>query len=143
MLLARPLVLVDGGHNPAAVREVAAFVEEHLAGRSVRLVYASMRDKAIGEISRILFPLAAEVYLTRPPQARAAAAEEILVAAEVQPRRVIIQPEPARALEAACRASGPEDVVLVAGSLYLVGAIKQAIFDGRLQLQNFARPAVG
>jgi dihydrofolate synthase/folylpolyglutamate synthase len=102
-----------------------------------------MRDKAIGEISRILFPLAAEVYLTRPTQARAAAAEEILAAAEVQPRRVIVQPEPARALEEACRASGPEDVVLVAGSLYLVGAIKQAILDGTLQLPDFACPAGG
>lgn len=143
MLLPRPLILVDGAHNPAAVREVAIFVKEHLAGRSVRLVYASMRDKAIGEISRILFPLAAEVYLTRPTQARAAAAEEILAAAEVQPRRVIVQPEPARALEEACRASGPEDVVLVAGSLYLVGAIKQAILDGTLQLPDSARPAGG
>ena len=100
-----------------------------------------MRDKAIAEISRTLFPLAAEVYLTRPPQARAASADEILAAAEVQPRRVIIQPDPARALEEACRASGPEDVVLVAGSLYLVGAIKQAILDGTLRLQDFAHPA--
>ena len=143
VLLPQPLVLVDGAHNPAAAREVATFVEEHLAGRPVRLVYASMRDKAIGEISRILFPLAAEVYLTRPPQARAASAEEILAAAEVQPRRVVIQPDPARALEEACRASAPEDVVLVAGSLYLVGAIKQAILDGKLHLLRFARPAGG
>ena len=143
MLLPRPLVLVDGAHNPAAARELAAFIEEQLPGRSLRLVYASMRDKAIGEISRILFPLAAEVYLSRPRQARAASAEEILAAAEVQPRRVVIQPDPARALEEACRASGPDDVVLVAGSLYLVGAIKQAILDGKLQLERFARPAGG
>ena len=143
MLLPRPLILVDGAHNAAAVREVAAFVKEHLAGKAVRLVYASMRDKAIGEISRILFPLAAEVYLTRPPQARAATAEEILAAAEYQPRRVNLQPEPLRALEAACRASAPEDVVLVTGSLYLAGTIKRAILDGTLQLQNIARPEGG
>src|SRR5262249_29651077 len=59
----RPLVLLDGAHNPAAAQEVAEFVREHLARRTLRLVYASMRDKAIDEISQILFPLAAEVYL--------------------------------------------------------------------------------
>ena len=143
VLIPQPLVILDGAHNPAATREVAAFVREHLAGRRVRLVYASMRDKAIGEISRILFPLAEEVYLTRPAIERAAIAEEILAAAEYPPRRVIVQPQPVRALEEACQASAPEDVVLVTGSLYLAGTIKRAILDGTLQLQKIARPAAG
>ena len=143
VLLPQPLVILDGAHNPAATREVAAFVRENLAGKVVRLIYASMRDKAIGEISRTLFPLAAEVYLSRPAIARAATAEEILAAAEYQPRRVIVQPEPVRALEEACRASAPEDVVLVTGSLYLAGTIKRAVLDGTLQLEKIARPAAG
>ncbi len=122
----RPLVLLDGAHNPAGAREVAAFVREHLGGRKLRLVYASMRDKAIGEISEILFPLAEEVYLTRPEQPRAATPEEILAAARYRPARIILEPNPSRALERAVQASSPDDVVLAAGSLFLVGAIKEA-----------------
>ncbi len=65
-ILRRPLVLLDGAHNPAAARALATFIREELPGRRLRVVYASMRDKAMGEISEILFPLAEEVYLTRP-----------------------------------------------------------------------------
>lgn len=130
----RPLVLLDGAHNPAAAREVAAFIREELAGKRLRLVYASMRDKAIGEISEILFPLAVEVYLTRPGVERAAAPDEILAAARLRPERVVVEPEPAHALERACRASGDGDVVLAVGSLFLVGDIKRAMREGNLTI---------
>jgi dihydrofolate synthase/folylpolyglutamate synthase len=132
----RPLVLLDGAHNPAGAREIAAFVRELLPGRRVRLVFASMRDKAIGEISEILFPLAVEVYLTRPDQPRAASPEEILAAARCQPPRIVIEAEPRRALERAYQVSAPEDVVLAAGSLFLVGAIKKAWREGKLEIPN-------
>ncbi len=125
VLRERPLVLLDGAHNPAAALEVAGFVRETCGQRKLRIVYASMRDKSIAGISEALFPLAEEVYLTRPQLDRAASPEEILAAATSKPRRVVIEPEPARALEMACRASDPEDVVLATGSLFLVGELKK------------------
>lgn len=130
----RPLVLLDGAHNPAGARELAAFVKEEFSGKRLRLVYASMRDKAIGEVTRILFPLAEEVYLTRPSLARAASSEEILAAAPFRPGRCAVEPDPARALELACQASHPEDIVLAAGSLFLVGDIRRAWLEGRLKI---------
>ncbi len=136
VILDSPLVVLDGAHNPAAAREVAAYTKEQWAKQRWRLVYASMRDKAIGEISEILFPLFEEIYLTRPEQARAAAPEEILDAARYRPKRIILQPDPVRALEAACRESAPDDVVVVTGSLFLVGAIKKALAEGKLQLRR-------
>ena len=138
----RPLILLDGAHNPAAAGEVARFVQQHFEGRRLRLVYASMRDKAIVEISGLLFPLAHTVYLTRPDLDRAARPEAILTAALVAPREAVIEPDPACALEKAVYASTPEDVILVAGSLFLVGAIKKAIFEGRLDPQNLTPPEV-
>ncbi|MGH9436080.1 MAG: bifunctional folylpolyglutamate synthase/dihydrofolate synthase, partial [Terriglobia bacterium] len=137
-----PLVLLDGAHNPAAARELARFVREQLSGRRVRLVYGSMRDKAIEEIAEALFPLAQEVYLTRPNAARAAAPDEILRRARTQPERVMIESEPRRALEEALEASAAEDVILVAGSLFLVGAILQAWQEGRLALERCPAGAV-
>jgi dihydrofolate synthase/folylpolyglutamate synthase len=142
-VLDRPLVLLDGAHNPAGARAVAEFVGEQLEGRPLRLVYASMRDKAIGEISEILFPLAAEVYLTRPENDRAATPQEILAATKYQPKQMFLEPEPARAVERACQASSPDDVVLVVGSLFLVGAVKKALLEGALRLDTLAGRAAG
>ena len=131
-----PLVLLDGAHNPAAARVLAEFIQEELAGVRLRLVYASMRDKAIGEISEILFPLAEEVYLTRPHLARAATPEEIVAAARFRPQRLVIEPEPSAAVARAYQASSSEDAVIIIGSLYLVGAVKQALEEGQLELAN-------
>ena len=138
----RPLILLDGAHNPAAAREVAEFVQRHFEGRRLRLVYASMRDKDIGEITRVLFPLAHTVFLTRPDLGRAALPEAVLASARVKPRQTVIEPDPARALEQAVYSSLPEDIVLVAGSLFLVGAIKKAILEGRTIPERLTPPEV-
>jgi len=135
-ILEHPMVLLDGAHNPAAARVLAEFIQEELAGRRLRLVYGSMRDKAMGEISEILFPLAEEVYLTRPHVPRAATPEEILAAARFHPRRLFIEPEPSVAVARACQASANEDAVMIIGSLFLVGAVKKALLEGQLQLVN-------
>jgi len=140
-VLQNPLVLLDGAHNSAAARVLAEFIQEELGGRRLRLVYGSMRDKAIGEISEILFPLAEEVYLTSPHVARAATPEEILAAVRLRPKRLVIEPEPSVAVECAYRASSSADVVMVVGSLFLVGAVKKALLEGQLQLASHLRPA--
>ncbi len=133
-ILHKPLVILDGGHNSGAARELAAFLKEELPGRRLRIVYASMRDKAIREICQSVFPLAEEIYLTQPGHPRAATPEQILAALDNRPPRFHINDQPTVALEHACAASSPEDVVLVFGSLFLVGAIKLAQRDGKLKL---------
>jgi len=131
----QPLTLLDGAHNPAAARALAEFVQTELPARPLALVYASMRDKAIEEIAGLLFPLASQVYITRTAQARAAAPAEILArvrAAQGAARAILhLEPDPAQALEAARRATPAGGVVLAAGSLFLVGALKQALGSGR------------
>ncbi len=129
-----PLVLLDGGHNPGAARELATFIKEEFPRRQVRLVYASMRDKAIREICQSLFPVAEEIYLTQPQHARAASPQEVLATLDSTPPKLHVEVEPACALKKAFDASAPDDVVLVAGSLFLVGAIKKAQAEGKLNL---------
>jgi len=130
----RPLAFLDGAHNPAAAVAVADFIRSELAGKPLTLVYASMRDKAIEEVAGALFPLASDIYLTRTALPRAATPEELLARAGSlagsAPIRLV--PDPARALQQARAASPPDGVVLAAGSLFLVGAIKEALNEGHL-----------
>jgi dihydrofolate synthase / folylpolyglutamate synthase len=128
-IMQRPLVLLDGAHNPDAARFIAQFVREELAGRIVRMVYASMRDKAIGEIGSLLFPRAAEAWITQTGQARAASPEEI-IAVVGGDRRFHTEPDPVRAAKQAIEASAEDDAVLVTGSLFLVGAVRNAWLQG-------------
>src|SRR5262249_40494000 len=73
----KPMVFLDGAHNPAGARALASFWEAHLSGRRIWLIYGAMRDKAVPEITEILFPRVEAVILTRPDQSRAIAPETL------------------------------------------------------------------
>ena len=72
-----PEIILDGAHNPAGARALAAYIQRFHAGRPVRLIFGAMRDKAVAEMGGILFPHAQEVILTAPRQARAVTPETL------------------------------------------------------------------
>jgi dihydrofolate synthase/folylpolyglutamate synthase len=122
-------VLLDGAHNPAGARALAAYLRTR-PGPFV-LLFGAMADKAYAEMAGELFPLAREVVITRPPIARAADPVEILSSARGLTASGVAVPDVAAALaEARTRARGVGPVV-VAGSLYLVGAVLAEIEAGR------------
>ena len=113
-----PEIVLDGAHNPAGARALAAYLERFYARRRVWLIYGAMRDKAVVEMSAVLFPLAYQVILTAPDQARAVRPE--LLRELVDHPRLRTAPRLPQALEVA-REAAPEDAVFITGSLFLVG----------------------
>mgnify|MGYP001056874016 CR=1 FL=1 len=123
---AAPEIILDGAHNPAGARALAAYIERFYSGRKVWLIYAAMRDKAVAEMSAILFPLAEEVIVTAPDQARAVRPE--LIREMVTHPRLRTAPRVADALVTA-REAGPEVAVFVTGSLFLVGEARALLVE--------------
>jgi dihydrofolate synthase/folylpolyglutamate synthase len=124
----RPAVYLDGAHNPAGARELAAFWRENLEGRRIHLVYGALRDKAVDEVAGILFPRATTVILTEPPTTRAISAQLVAEMTDHLAPRVEVAAEPEDALDRALELASPQDAVFVAGSLYLVGALRRYWF---------------
>ena len=94
------------------------------------LVFGAMADKDVAGLARELFPLATEIVLTRPRVSRAASPDEIARRASPLADGAHRVPSVARALGLArrlARAHGPRTSVVVAGSLYLVGAVLQLL----------------
>lgn len=120
ILRERPLVLVDGAHNGPAAEAVRVAYEELFPGRKCLLVTGILSDKDLPRIAAALGPLAAHVYACHPKSHRAYAPEE--VAAVFRPfAPVDIIPPVGVAIDAALRAAAPEDIVLIAGSVYTAG----------------------
>jgi dihydrofolate synthase/folylpolyglutamate synthase len=113
-----PPIVLDGAHNPAGARALAAYVRRFHAGRRVWLVFGAMRDKAAAEMGGILAPVADRVILTAPAQARAVR-PQILLELFDHPR-ARAAPDLAAALALAEEAA-PGDVIFITGSLFLVG----------------------
>jgi dihydrofolate synthase/folylpolyglutamate synthase len=112
-------VILDGAHNPAGVRALAAYVRRFLAGRRVWLVYATMRDKAVDEITGVLVPLAHHVVLTEASSDRSLRSEALRDM--IEHPCVTATANVGEALRRIRNEASPEDVVLITGSLYLVG----------------------
>ena len=121
----RPSVFLDGTHNPAGARELLAFWEEHFPGRRIHLVYGAMRDKAVDEITGLLFPRAATVILTAPRQPRAISADALAAMTRHLTARLEVVPDPGEAFERALDIAAPEDAVFATGSLYLAGDLRR------------------
>jgi dihydrofolate synthase/folylpolyglutamate synthase len=119
-----PEIVLDGAHNPASVRALAAYLDRFYDPRRVWLIYGAMRDKAVEEMTAILFPRAAHVIVTAPAQARALRPESIRELADHGDIRV------AADLKAALGLAGEaarEDAIFVTGSLFLVGEARALI----------------
>jgi len=120
----QPLVLLDGAHNPGGARALARYLEQHHRGRRVWLIYSAARDKAIDEVAGVLFPLAEHVLLTPLTQPRALSAPALLdLVGHHHPRARAVS-SLVEAWKLARASAAPTDIILVTGSLYLVGEFK-------------------
>jgi dihydrofolate synthase / folylpolyglutamate synthase len=119
-----PDIYLDGAHNPSAARELTHFVEESLKGKKIFLLYGALRDKAIDEVAGLLFPLAVEAVLTAPSTSRAISATQVEEMAAHYANKSTTIADPEKAIEYALSKASSDDVILVTGSLYLVGQLR-------------------
>jgi dihydrofolate synthase/folylpolyglutamate synthase len=124
-----PLVILDGAHNPAGARALAASLRAYFPGRPVTFVIGVLADKDAGGILAALRPLAARVILTASANPRAAP-PDALRALLPAGARVDTARSPQDALTMAI-AEDPRGIVCVAGSLSLIGDVLAAADDGQ------------
>ncbi|HEY4190381.1 MAG TPA: Mur ligase family protein [Candidatus Limnocylindrales bacterium] len=130
-------VLLDGAHNPAGAAALAASLDDlrpYLEPGPITLVTASMADKDVAGVVAALGASAAlagsTVICTSLPVPRALPAADLAAAwrATGVPRRVVTDDDPIHAVAAALVAE-PAGPVVIAGSLYLVGAARGQLVD--------------
>jgi dihydrofolate synthase / folylpolyglutamate synthase len=119
-----PEIILDGAHNPAGARALAAYIARFYAGRRVRLIYGAMRDKAIDEIGEILFPHAQQVIVTAPRQGRALSPESIRQVAVHHDLRTAANLGEALAM---VKDATAEDAIFITGSLFLVAEAREML----------------
>jgi len=116
-----PDIVLDVAHNPAGAWALRSALSERYDNRPLIFVFGAMRDKAISEMTEILFPLADRVIATQPENPRSASPEEIRQAGSRTGAEIEMVAEVGAALERARAVARPETVIVVTGSIYLVG----------------------
>jgi dihydrofolate synthase/folylpolyglutamate synthase len=121
----QPPILLDGAHNYAGMTALRQTLQEEYGYRRLIVVLGIMADKDLRGMLHKLTPLADHIILTRPRYERAAEPESILeLAGGFSGFIELIRPVGA-AMKRAEEVAGQEDLVLVTGSLYFIGEVKE------------------
>lgn len=119
-----PTIILDGAHNHGAVEVLSSEIRGLFGDKKVRLLFGSMLDKDWSSMLTTLCGVAGEVVLTRTPTARGADPSSL---SSVLPRGVpaTVVDDPVTALSRlVADRQGRDNPILVAGSLYLIGAVR-------------------
>ena len=120
-----PLVIVDGAHNEAGAQALQETMAQHFAGKKILLVAGILADKEIDSIVKFLTKITDHIIVTEPDNPRKLAAEKLAgnvadfgVAAEAVS-------DVEAAVHRAKELADGYDVILFAGSLYLIGDVRR------------------
>ena len=119
----RPLVLIDGAHNPQGISSLASYLRGHFLNRKKILIFGVMKDKDFVEMIKTLLPLVDRTILTRPETSRAALPVDVAAYAP----GALVTATVAEAVEAAFKVAQERDLIIVTGSFYTVGEAKKLL----------------
>ncbi|KKS45787.1 hypothetical protein A3J20_06785 [Candidatus Gottesmanbacteria bacterium RIFCSPLOWO2_02_FULL_42_29] len=128
----KPLIILDGAHNPDKMKALVGAIQEIWPERKVIVVLAIKNDKNATEMIDILKPLAQKFILTGyrvvMDQGEIVSYDtDDLAALMGQKRKVIIINDPLKAYDEAVNKTAGKDLILATGSLYLLGLIQKKI----------------
>lgn len=123
VMLERPMVILDGAHNSEGVEALIDEIKDFPPGRRVKLLFAAMADKEWKGMVQALAAVVDEMVFTRVAMERSADPAELAqcATARVMPRVI---DDSRAALRTLLEESAAEDIIVVAGSLYLLGEIR-------------------
>ena len=125
----KPLILADGSHNPQGMQATVESLKLYFPGKKLQFVFGAMADKELDTMIPMFLPLAKKVYVTAPSMPRAMKAEELLSVCkkhcnEENGPEFVLCPKAEEAMSFV-RLEEKDEVIIVIGSLYLVGEVKQ------------------
>jgi len=129
VLSADPYILLDGAHNPSAVRTLKRFLKKSIPFRRLTMVVGILEDKAWKPMLRELTTVSDRMILTRPQYERAADPHELASFVRTLKQDLVVIPHLPDAISFALDEAGATDAVCITGSLYTVGDARAYLED--------------
>jgi dihydrofolate synthase/folylpolyglutamate synthase len=118
-----PEVILDVGHNPAAMKSLYEYFEEFCSGRCVIAIFGVLSDKDSNQMLADLNRFADVIIIAKPNTNRAANPETLAKQASQVTNNFQVIQDVGEAYDAALKAAKKSDIVLVTGSHYTVGEV--------------------
>jgi dihydrofolate synthase / folylpolyglutamate synthase len=129
--VSRVPLLLDGAHNVGGARVLRDFLDEHFSSRPITLIFGVMADKAIDEMSELLFPIAQKVIVTRIQNPRSADPVKLREFAVKWHEEVNSTEDVNQALAVAIDITPQNGLICACGSLFLIGELRGNLTQSR------------
>jgi dihydrofolate synthase/folylpolyglutamate synthase len=123
-----PAVVLDGAHTPRSVRVVLDMFTR-LFGANGVLLFAAAAGKRIADMAEILAPAFEDIVVTTPGTFRESRVEEVHRAFQRLNPSTLLIPDSAQALARARALAGADRPLLVTGSFYLAGLVREILYS--------------
>jgi dihydrofolate synthase/folylpolyglutamate synthase len=119
----KPLILLDGAHNPAGMSMLATTLQEDFSAHRLVLVLGVLKDKDLKTIVAAITPISDVIIVTKSGNARAADPKTLkeLVKRFDADKTIFVEDSIPRAIDHAKRIAKQQDMICVTGSLFTVG----------------------
>lgn len=135
----KPNLLFDGAHNPHGATALGNFLKDWLVEKQYPtkvLIFSTMQDKDFSSMAKSLFPLFDLVVLVERSDPRAMQFEKLTSEISLLTKEIIVAKNTSKALEIAYSKADNRGLVLVSGSLHLIGEVKKHLRDNQQPYQE-------
>jgi dihydrofolate synthase/folylpolyglutamate synthase len=123
-----PLVILDGAHNVSSAIALKETLEDYVIFDKLFLICGMMRDKDSYAFLRTLEPLVYSFHFTPLPSSRTKKPEELGENVKDKNKPIYYYENFPKAFEDVYKKASPQDLILITGSLYLVGEARDYFF---------------
>ena len=130
----KPLVVIDGAHNIDGIEKLTESIDMYFNYNKIVLILGILADKQVGEMIKTIVPKVSKVITVTPHSDRAELSEELKVQVEKYNTNCEAIEDYEEAYKKALSYCSAEDLLLVAGSLYMVGDMRRIIRNIHINL---------
>ena len=122
-----PLFIIDGGHNPQCIEALVKNIEDYLIDRKVVALTGVLGDKDYADMYKPVMPLVDSFVCITPPNPRKLEAAELAAHLTQVGAKAVASESIENGVKLALQEAGETGAVLCFGSLYTIGAIREAL----------------
>jgi len=116
-------MILDGSHNALAMRVLLKSLDDLIPGNKLRVIFSAMSSKPVGEMLKILSSKAVKFYLVPLSFPKGMPVNDLAHQAELEKLSFAVCNDVPAAIEQSVRETRKGEMILVTGSLYLVGEV--------------------
>ena len=127
-----PLFIIDGAHNEDGALSLAKAIDKNFKDRNLTLLIGMLEDKDIDSVLDILIPKFNKVITTTPDNPRAIDSSKLKGKILRYTDNVVDKKDIEEALNYTLESSNDNDVIISAGSLYMIGSIRRLMTNNNI-----------